>query len=194
MNFPIRMTFKILALAPQISVTDATGRMVLYVRQKAFKLSESVTIFADAEQTRRIATIEADRVIDWSASYAIHDADGRLLGTVKRRGGRSLWRAHYEIESPDGSSMLVREANPWVKVVDGIFGEIPVIGLLAGYAFHPAYRLLDATGSELFRTTKQPALFEGVYEMQQFVSAAEDRERLAVLAMLMVVLLERARG
>ena len=51
MNYPLQLSFKILAIARQLSVTDTTGRLVFYVKQKAFKLKEAVTVFADAEQT-----------------------------------------------------------------------------------------------------------------------------------------------
>ena len=47
MNYPLDLSFKILAIAPQISVSDANGALVLYVKQKAFKLKEDVTIYAD---------------------------------------------------------------------------------------------------------------------------------------------------
>ena len=41
-QFPLRMTFKILTFAPTVTITDATGRVVLVVRQKFFKLKEHV--------------------------------------------------------------------------------------------------------------------------------------------------------
>jgi hypothetical protein len=38
MNHPLTMTFRILALAPQVHVRDATGATVCYVRQKLLRL------------------------------------------------------------------------------------------------------------------------------------------------------------
>ena len=38
MRFPLDLRFKIVAIAPQISVTDASGALLLYVKQKAFRL------------------------------------------------------------------------------------------------------------------------------------------------------------
>jgi hypothetical protein len=34
LQFPLSLSFKIIALAPQISVTDAAGQLIGYVRQK----------------------------------------------------------------------------------------------------------------------------------------------------------------
>jgi uncharacterized protein YxjI len=57
-----------MALAPQLSVTDASGQQVLYVKQKLFKLKEAVNVFADAAQTRQLYTINADRILTFPPS------------------------------------------------------------------------------------------------------------------------------
>ena len=53
MQYPLELKFKVLALAPQISVTDAGGQQIFYVKQKLFKLKEAVTVFARASATIR---------------------------------------------------------------------------------------------------------------------------------------------
>ncbi len=194
MNFPLDLRFKLVALAPQISVTDATGHLLCYVKQKAFKLKEAVTIFSDATQSRPQYRITADRVLDISARYHITDAAGAPLGTVQRRGMRSLWRAHYEVFEDGRQVFLVQEENPWVKVADGLLSEIPIVGLLAGYLFHPAYRVTRADGAAVMRAVKRPALFEGRYAIERVGAVTDDEERLVLLSMLMLLLLERYRG
>ncbi len=139
MNFPLQLRFKTFAIAPQIVVTNATGALVLYVRQQAFKLKEAVNVYADAAKTRLLYTIAADRVWDFNAQYHVTNTQGARLGSVRRRGMRSLWTAHYEIEREGRVVFSIREENPWTKVLDGFFGQIPVLGLLAAYLFHPAY-------------------------------------------------------
>jgi uncharacterized protein YxjI len=195
-NYPIELRFKLLAIAQQISVTDARGTLLCYVRQKAFKLREAITVFGDAEQTRPLYRIEADRVLDLSARYHVTDAGGTPLGVIQRRGMRSLWRAHYEVHRDGRPLFVIREENPWVKVLDGLVGELPVIGLLSGYFLHPAYRVArnesDTTG--VMRVTKQPALWEGLYRVEGTGAMSEDEERLALLAVVMMLLLERSRG
>ena len=97
MHYPLTLTFKTIALAPQISVADADGNLIFYVKQKLFKLKEAVNVFSDKEQTRLLFTIKADRVIDFSAQYHFRDAAETDLGSVKKRGMKSLWKAHYDI-------------------------------------------------------------------------------------------------
>lgn len=195
MDFPIELRFKILAIASQIWVHDGAGRLLCYVKQKAFRLKEAVTVFADEGQTHALYTIAADRVLDISAQYHIADTAGRTIGTVKRRGMRSLWRAHYEVSRDGRDTFLIQEENPWIKLADGLIGEIPIVGMFTGYLLHPAYRIADsATGNPLFRVVKQPAFFEGRYRMEQVAALPEEDQRLALLAVLMMLLLERSRG
>jgi hypothetical protein len=195
MRFPLDLRFKIVAIAPQISVTDASGTLLLYVRQQAFKLKEAVTVFRNAEQTHPIYRIAADRVLDISAQYRIDDEGGSPLGVLRRQGMRSLWRAHYEVHRGGVPFLTIREENPWVKLVDGLVGEIPILGLFTGYMLHPAYRVARAdTRSAVLRAVKRPAFLEGRYTIEQGEALGPVDQTLAVLAVLMMLLLERRRG
>lgn len=193
MEYPLQLTFKLLAVAPQIYVRDARGSLLLYVKQKLFKLKEAVTVFADEAQARALYTIAADRIIDWSARYDIKSTDGRVLGSVKREGMRSLWRTHYEITSTEGRGFSIHEANPWVKVMDGLLGQIPIVGAFTGYFFHPAY-LVQRGGATVFRVQKQAALWEGRYSVTREGTATPQEEELVTLSVIMMLLLERTRG
>jgi len=194
MDFPLQLNFKLVAISPQISVTDASGRLVFFVKQKAFKLKEAVTVFADEAQTRPLYRISADRVLDISARYHVEDAGGTPIGVVQRRGMRSLWRAHYEIHRGGAPVLTIREENPWVKVLDGLLGGIPVVGLFTGYVLHPAYRVARTEDAPpVLRAVKEPAFFEGRYSIERTGDPGSD-ETLAVLSLLMMLLLERQRG
>jgi uncharacterized protein YxjI len=97
MNFPVDLTFKLLALASQIYVRDANGNLMGYVKQKLLKLKEDINVFADESQTAVIYNIKADRVLDFSARYTFRDGAGNVIGSIKRKGMRSIWKANYEI-------------------------------------------------------------------------------------------------
>jgi uncharacterized protein YxjI len=193
-NYPLQLSFKILAIARQLSVVDSTGRLVCYVKQKAFKLKEAVTVFADEAQTQALYTINADRVLDFSARYHFTDSGGNTLGSVKRQGMKSLWRSRYDIMEGEQVVMTIQEANPWAKVFDSLLGEVPVLGMFTGYFFHPAYNVLRQNGAAVLRLVKEPAFFEGKFKLESLGPLNEREEVLAVLSLLMMVLLERARG
>jgi len=194
--FPLDLRFKLIAIASQISVRDASGRLICYVKQKAFKLREAVTVYGDEAQTRPLYRIQADRVLDISAQYHVEDvATGAALGVVQRRGMRSFWRAHYEVLRDGRLVFTIQEENPWVKMFDSLVGELPIIGMFTGYLLHPAYRVSRAGGDEpVLRAVKQPAFFEGRYRVESPGALSDEDERLALLAILMMLLLERQRG
>ena len=194
MQYPLGLNFKIMALAPQISVTDASGQQVLYVKQKLFKLKEAVTVFADAAQTRPLYTINADRIIDFSAQYHFTDLTGLPLGSVKRDGMKSLWRSRYNILNGSSPNLVIREENPWIKVVDGLVGQIPLVGMFSGYLLHPAYLVSREDNTGVMRLVKMPAFFEGKFKIEKLAELSQTEETRILLSLLMMVLLERSRG
>lgn len=194
MKFPLQLSFKILALSPQISVADAEGRFVMYVKQKFFKLKEAVTVFADTEQSRPIFRIDADRILDISARYSITTMKGEPLGVLQRKGLRSLWKAYFEILEGERVVMTIQEENPWAKMADSVLGGIPLLGMASGYLFHPAYRVSRPDGTLVFRARKQPALWEGLFTITQESEASTWEESLGILGLMMMLLLERDRG
>ena len=194
MHYPLTFSFKILALAPQISVRDAQGQLRLYVKQKFLKLKESVTVFADESQSQPLFSINADRVLDISARYHITDTHGRSVGTVQRHGMRSFWKAHYEILAGTTPVMTIREENPWIKVVDGLIGEIPIVWLFSGFMFQPAYVVTRHDGTAVLRVVKRRSLLESTFRVEQQAPLEGSEEQLALLSVLMMILLERTRG
>lgn len=196
MNYPLQITFKVLAIAQQLSLVDATGQLVFYVKQKAFKLKEAVTVFADEAQQRPWFMINADRVIDFRANYTFTDMTGRPFGSMRRLGKKSLWKAHYEIF--DGFHphpvAIIKEENPWAKVFDGLFGEIPILGIFTGYFFHPSYLIQRPDGMPYLRLKKQSSFIGRSFSIDKLAHLDQTEELRILLAVMMTVLLERARG
>ncbi len=195
MEYPLSMNFKIMALAPQIKVTDSTGEIVCYVKQKMFKLKENVSVFQDESKQKMLCEIKADRVIDWSACYHMYDTSGESFGAVRRKGMRSLWKAHYEVlDENDTHVSTIQEENPGAKVMDSMLGEVPLLGILSGYLFHPKYLLTSTDGQARLRMTKEAAFLEGKYRIDKLVEYDPVEELRALMAFLMMSLLERSRG
>lgn len=195
MNFPIDLSFKILALASQIYIRDANGNLMGYVKQKMFKLKEDINIFADESQTRQQFNIKADRVIDFSATYNFTDSQGNNLGSIKRQGMRSIWKANYDVTDANGNPIFkINEENGWVKVVDALVGEIPIVGMFTGYVFNPAYIISKMDGTAVARLQKQPAFLEGKFQLSQLGKLLPAEETQVLLSSLMLTLLERRKG
>ncbi len=195
MQFPLTLEFKKVALSPQISVLDASGNLVFYVKQKLFKLKEAITVFADREQTQPLYTINADRVIDFSARYRFKDSNGMEIGSIKRNGRRSLWKARYDVfDTNDQPLMRIEEENAWVKVLDALLTEVPIIGMFGGYFFNPAYLVERPDDSLALKVVKNKAFLESSFTITQESPLSEQEQLQTVLGVLMMTLLERSRG
>lgn len=195
-QYPLQLSFKILALASQATVTDAAGKTVLYTKQKMFKFREHVEIFTDKTQATRLAEIKANKVIDWSARYGFTDNVGQPIGSVGRKGWRSIWKAHYEAFNPGDTvpDFSIKEENPGAKFMDGLLGGIPVIGMFSGYFFHPRYLATRSNGQPAMRIEKKAAFFEGRFEITKVGEMTPKEELNLILSFLMLVMLERERG
>ncbi len=192
MNYPLQLTFKTFSIAPQISVKDADGREICYIKQKLFKLKEHVRVFTDSSMSTVLAEINADKIIDFSATYTFSDASGNPIGAVRRKGMRSLWRTHYEVLEGGVQVQTIREGNAWTKVLDGVFGELPLLGIFSGYLFHPYYDVLDPQGKPLLTLHKRAAFLEGKFELKEHIKV--DNDITILLSLLMMILLERRRS
>lgn len=196
MNYPLSIKFKILALAPQVTVTDSTGNMVCYVQQKLFKFKEHITVYEDNTKSSVFCEINADRIIDFSAFYRFSDAQGNPLGGIRRKGWKSLWKAHYElVDENNNLLMTIHEENPVAKLLDGMVGEVPVVGLFSGYMFNPKYLVTHTSGQDIMRVTKQRSMLESGFRLDALVQGIDPVDELRILlGSLMMIFLERARG
>ena len=195
MNYPVKLSFKLLALASQIYIRDANGQLLGYVKQKLLKLKEDINVFADEQQTQHLYKIKADRIIDFSAKYNFTDAQGRSLGSIRRKGMRSIFKAHYLVfDENENQTMEIREENGWIKVADALLGQLPLISMFTGYFFNPSYIVSRMDSTQLVRLKKQPAFFEGVFALEPLTAMGDDEEVKVLLAVLTMTLLERNRG
>lgn len=197
MQYPLALSFKIAALAPQLFVRDANGQELLYVKQKLLKLKDKINVFADSGQTRQLYEINADRIIDFSPKFTFADTTGRVIGSVKRHGGKSLWKVSYEIFSADDRSLAtIQEENPWVKVLDALISEVPILNLFTGYFLNPKYLVTETqTQRQALRVTKSKSFLESKFTLDRLESAFDEAAETAVLLSIMVMVLhERRRG
>ncbi|MBF2008352.1 hypothetical protein ACF3DV_18125 [Chlorogloeopsis fritschii PCC 9212] len=194
MQYPLELTFKLWAFAPQISVIDTQGSFVFYVKQKLFKLKEAITVFADAERNNPLYYIKADRIIDFSARYDFTDSNGTYIGSVKRRGLKSLWRARYDIFDGETSALYIQEKNPWIKVMDALFAEIPVVGIFSGYVFNPVYLVSRTDGAVVMRLEKIPSFLSRKFTIKAVDQLSDREEKQVLLSLIMMLLLEKTRG
>lgn len=195
LKFPIQFSFKVLSLANDFTATDASGNVVAFVRQKIFKLKEEIQVFNNESKSAVNYSIKADRWLDFSAAYSFFDQNGKEFGKIARKGWKSIWKAQYEIVDQHNKIQYhVREDNAWVKVMDSLLGQIPVIGMFTGYLFNPTYLLTDLQGNEVARLKKEPSFFGKEFTVEKLYTTDSDDDDRIMLGFMMMILLERHRG
>jgi hypothetical protein len=109
---------------------------------------------------------------------------------------KSIWKAHYDIASGQSETPIlsIHEENPWIKIMDALFAEIPILGMFTGYFFNPTYLVSRPDGSIVMHFSKVPAFWSRIFTLKPVDRMSEDEQQLAVLSLLMMILLERNRG
>lgn len=196
LNYPLDFKFKISTLASDFNITDKNGNYVAYVRQKMFKLKEDVIVFNDESKSKELFRIQANKWIDFNASYSLNDLiDKKNYGRLARKGMRSIWKASYNIlDAQDQPKFTIKEDSAWVRFFDGMVGEIPIIGMFTGYFLNPSYTIEGVDGKQYFKLKKMPSFFGRRFQLDRLIDIDDEDESLVVLSLLMMVLLERARG
>lgn len=194
-QFPVKLTFKIGTLSNDFVAQDAAGNTIVYVRQKLLKLIEEVQVFNNESRSELMYTIRANRWIDFTATYTFTNRQSYEIGRIVRKGWASLWKAHYEIyDDKQQLDVAVREENPWAKVFDSMLGEIPFLGLLTGYLFHPSYIVTRPNGTAVVRLKKETSFFGRIFTIEKLAEFESGEEERILLGLMMMILLERQRG
>ena len=194
MDYPLFIEFKKIALARQFSIYDVNGNMICYVKQKLFKLKELIKVHQEREQINLLYSIKADRIIDFSAKYTFFDKNDVPFGAIKRKGGRSLWRAHYILAGENNQELTLQEDSVFIRFMDAFFQQIPILGCCSGLVFNPSYTVARPDGTPLMRAKKMPALFESKFKLEILGQMGEAEEIKVLLGIMMMLILEKARG
>jgi len=194
LNYPVTATFSILSIGQTVRITDALGTLILYVKQKAFRLKTDVVVFADEAQTQPVYRIRGDRMMG-SVKYTVSTADGRLVGTLQRQWASFLWSATYRVFDGNGAELgTIRQQNPWVRVLHGLVEEIPFVGIVAQMFVNPTYVVDVPVATTVMRLVKKASFTSRTFVIESVAPLARDTEQIVLPAVITFALMERARA
>lgn len=82
------------------------GQLIMLIKHPIFRFREEFTVFADEAQQRPILFFKSRQIIAINFSYDITDSEsGQHLGSVQKRGFRSLIRDKFKILNAEGEEM-----------------------------------------------------------------------------------------
>jgi uncharacterized protein YxjI len=111
---------KVLTLfGAKFHVYDAQGNMILFSRQKAFKLKEDIRVYTDESMSKEMLTIKARKIIDFSSAYDVVDAqENKKVGALRRKGWSSMVRDSWEfLDENDNSLAFLKEDSMALALV-----------------------------------------------------------------------------
>ncbi len=83
-------------------ILDKAGGLLYFVKMKAFKLKEDITVFRDEARTDAVLSIKARQIMDFGATYDITEvATGQKVGACRRKGLKSILKDEWEILDAD---------------------------------------------------------------------------------------------
>ena len=84
-------------------VFTGDGQLIMYIQHPLLKLREEFMVYADEAKTRALLRVKSRQVIAINFCFDVADAqDGRLLGSVQKKGLRSILRDKFIILDPLG--------------------------------------------------------------------------------------------
>jgi hypothetical protein len=182
MQFPVKISFKVLAFGSQIYVADAHGRCIGYIHRKMMSLEPELAVYADDTMSRLIYLLKVESVADFV--YAFEDEAGNALGRISFDHERKRFLIGVGTEP----RFEIREERPWAAFVDSLVPTIPVVNALVGWFMKPKHLVTRHPGGRLaMQVVKHRTMMESEYWLHQ-LDALEGRECECVMlgAMIMI--------
>ncbi|MEA3506436.1 MAG: hypothetical protein U9R36_02940 [Elusimicrobiota bacterium] len=174
-----RKVFKLFGGA--FHVYDDLNNLAFYSKQKAFKLKEDFRIYSDENCMEELLTIKTPQVLDISATYNVVDPKSGPVGSVKRKGLKSIFKDEWIFISPEGTEL-------------GKMSEASVTGALFSRFINlilQKYSVMSSGGTELARLRQHFNPFILKYTMDIMPASSEIDRRLLVAAGILLSAIER---
>ncbi len=97
---PLLFRKKFTVAGGKIWVLDQQNKMVVFVKQKAFKLKEDIRAYSDDSMSNEILLIKARKIMEFNAAFDVEDPkSGEIIGTFARKGFKSMIQDEWEIRN-----------------------------------------------------------------------------------------------
>jgi len=87
-------------------VSTLDGQLIMLVKHPIFRFREQFTVYADEAQQKPLLFIKSRQIIAINFAFEVTDSDnGQVLGSVQKRGLRSIVRDKFIVRDPDGQEI-----------------------------------------------------------------------------------------
>ncbi len=160
---------------------DENGILLLYSKQKAFKLREDFRVYTDERQADELLTIKTPQILDIGATYNIEDATtGQPVGAIRRRAIKSIFKDEWIYLSVSGSEIgRLTETSVLGAIVSRVVNLIP-----------QNYSITSAEGRQVATIKQHFNPFVLKYSMSIFDSADSIDRRLLIASGILLAAIE----
>ncbi|MBW4084176.1 hypothetical protein [Paenibacillus sp. S150] len=130
-------------MGAKLHIYNGSEELVLYSQMKAFKLKEDIALFTDESREKELLRIKARHVVDFSATYDVHDSEtGEHLGALRRKGLKSIVKDEWILlDSQDTEIGLIKEDSTFMALLRRFITLIPQkYNIELGETTIPAFR------------------------------------------------------
>lgn len=184
---PLKVRCKSFAkIGHEVFISDQADNLLLWVKQKGFKLKEDIRVFADESKSEERLTIQARKVMDFNAAFDVVDpGTGEKIGGFRRKGWSSFIKDEWQI-------LDVNENQ-----IGAIHEDTMVLALLRRFltSLIPQtyeFKVNDETVAQL-KQHFNPFLFKGEFHMLPQGSDKLD-PRLAIAGVVLLMIMEGRQG
>ncbi len=160
---------------------ESKSNLLFFVKQKAFKLKEDITVFADETQSRPLLKIQARSILDLGATYDVTDvATGQKVGAIRRKLLKSILRDEWDIlDSGDREIGKVQEDSMLMAILRRFLSNLI-----------PEHFTLTAGGTQVgfFRQTWNP--FVPQFHVDFSMDPGRLDRRLGIAAVILLQVIE----
>lgn len=123
-------------LSQKFHVFDASGAVVLFCNQKAFKLREDLRLYSGEDMKNEVMSIKTPQILDISAVYHVTDSrTGAKIGSLQRKGLKSLLRDEWLVLNGNGKEIAkIVEDSTGLAIARRLIGDIA--SLIMPQSFH----------------------------------------------------------
>ncbi len=169
-------------LGASFRLLDDQDQLVFFVKQKAFKLKEEITVYADEAQSQARLHIRARNIMDISATYDVSEPDGTVVGSLRREGMRSIFRDSWLVLDTSGAEIAKIQEDSLLAALFRRF-ITPILP--------QTFRVTNAAGTQIAELKQRFTFFRLTYDVR-----LEDLDpRLGVAAAVLLLAIEgRQKG
>jgi len=148
-------------------IFDEHGSVVGFCRQRAFKLREDIRVFTGEDRRDELIRMRARSIIDFGTTYDVTLPSGQVIGSLRRKGLRSMVRDSWLVFDEQGRQIATLEEDSGGKAFARRI--LPLADVLMPQTFHLTR---DADGARLATLRTHFNLF--VYRLGIAVHAEDE--------------------